>query len=243
MNDFRQIFPGIFTIGNLFCGFASILSSVRGENPEEAAWLIIFAGFFDFLDGIVARLSKADSAFGIQLDSLTDIVSFGVAPTVMLISYEMIQFGNYGWIIGFTFLMAGVFRLARYNISSENESKTVFVGLPIPMAAAALASFVIFSQNVWGEIRLDRELSIMVILFSALMVSTIQYETIPVTGFSAKKYKIKVLVLIAAGILIALKAGLVLFPLVALYVLSGLYKLVAALISKFADEKEKIDEV
>lgn len=248
MTSYRRIFPGIFTMGNLFCGFASILSSVKAENPTEAAWFIIFAAFFDFLDGIVARLSRGASRFGVELDSLADVVSFAAAPAVMLYSFKLIEFGDWGWIIGFTFLMAGTYRLARYNLTAPIETKGNFIGLPIPVAAVALASFVIFSEHLWGEIRLDRFLSIMVILFSALMVSTIEYETMPRFDFRIKKNRIKVLIMIAAGILLMIRTRLLMFPLVSLYILSGVFGLVKGLIDRtlkgdFDDDSSPDDRI
>ena len=243
MSAYRQIFPGIFTMGNLFCGFASILSCVKGEHPTEAAWLIILAAFFDFLDGIVARLSKGASRLGVELDSLADVVSFAVAPAVLLYSFKMIEFGSWGWIIGFVFIMAGTYRLARFNLTAKIESKSKFIGLPIPVAAVGLASFVIFSNYLWGEIRLDRLLSIMVILFSALMVSTIEFEIMPKFDFSVRMNRIKVLVIVGAALIIMVKPRLMMFPLVALYILSGVYKLVAVLVEKTllngSDDKKK----
>jgi CDP-diacylglycerol--serine O-phosphatidyltransferase len=233
-------------MGNMFCGFASILSSVKGENPTEAAWLIIFAAFFDFLDGIVARLSKGSSRFGVELDSLADVVSFAVAPAILLYSFKMIEFGNWGWILGFTFIMAGTYRLARFNLTAKIETKGNFIGLPIPVAAVALASFVIFSEHIWGEIRLDRFLSIMVILFSALMVSTIEYETMPKFDFRVRRNRIKVLVLIGTGLILMIRPRLAMFPLVTVYILSGVYKLVVGLVEKTlkngSDEDESIDD-
>lgn len=237
MNKYREIFPGIFTMGNLFCGFASILASVKGEKPAEAAWLIIIAAFFDFLDGLVARLSRSASRFGVELDSLADIVSFAVAPAVLLYSFKMINIGNLGWILGFTFIMASAYRLARYNLSARLETKSNFIGLPLPAAAVALASFVIFCQHLWGEIRLDRFLSIMIILFSALMVSTIEYEAIPRFDLSVRKDRTKILLLIVAGLALMIKTRLVMFPILAIYILSGLIKLVVGLLDKTVREE------
>jgi len=232
LNRYRQIFPGLFTMGNLFCGFASILVSVRGEHLTEAAWLIIFAAFFDFLDGLVARLSKGASKFGVELDSLADMVSFAVAPAVLLYSFKMISFGNWGWFLGFTFIMAGAYRLARFNLDVKLETKGNFLGLPIPVAAVAIASFVIFCDYLWGEIRLDRFLAIMIILFSALMVSTIEYETMPKFDFSVRKNRIKFIIMLGAGLLLMIQTRLVMFPMVALYILWGIFKLAAGLIAK-----------
>ena len=232
MTEYRQIFPGIFTMGNLFCGFASILTCVRGDNPTEAAWLIILAAFFDFLDGIVARLSKGASRFGVELDSLADVVSFAVAPAVLLYAFKLIEFGNWGWIVGFAYIMAGTYRLARYNLTAKIETKGNFIGLPVPVAAIGLASFVIFCNHLWGEIRLDKFLAIMLVTFSALMVSTIEYETMPKFDFRIRRNRIKVLVLLGAGLIILVRTRLAMFPLVALYVFMGIAKLVVGLVGK-----------
>ena len=231
MNGYRGIIPGIFTMGNLFCGFASILTSIKGERPIEAAWMIIFAAFFDFLDGLVARLSKSSSRFGVELDSLADIVSFGVAPAVLLYSFKMIEFGSWGWILGFVFITAGAFRLARFNLTAKLESKGNFIGLPIPVAAVSVASFVIFCETIWGELRMDRFLSFMVILFSVLMVSTIEYESMPRFDLSSKKNRIKILILLGAGLATMIRTKVVLFPLMALYVISGIFRLLLGLVN------------
>jgi CDP-diacylglycerol--serine O-phosphatidyltransferase len=231
MTKYRGIIPGVFTMGNLFCGFASIIASVKGEKPTEAAWMIIFAAFFDFLDGLVARLSKSSSRFGVELDSLVDIVSFGVAPAVLVYSFKMIEFGNWGWVLGFIYLMAGTFRLARFNLTAKLETKGNFIGLPIPAPALALASFVIFCETLWGEIRLDKFLTIMVVLFSALMVSTIEYETMPSSDLSIKKNRTKMLILVAVGVALMVRTRIFLFPLLALYIFSGILKLFIGLIN------------
>jgi len=232
MRSYRQIIPGVFTMGNLFCGYASIMTSMQQSSLQEAAWLIIFAAFFDFLDGIVARLSKGASRLGVELDSLADIVSFAVAPAVLLHSFKMIEFGNWGWILGFTFIMAGAYRLARFNLDVKLEEKGHFLGLPVPVAAVALASFVIFSDYIWGEIRLDRFLSIMILAFSALMVSSISYETLPKFNLRDSKSRIKIIIVFICAILLMIKTRLVMFPLVALYILWGVVKLMMELVDK-----------
>jgi CDP-diacylglycerol---serine O-phosphatidyltransferase len=231
MTKYRGIIPGAFTMGNLFCGFASVITSVKGEKPTEAAWLIIFAAFFDFLDGLVARLSGSSSRFGVELDSLSDVVSFGMAPAVLLYSFKMIEFGSWGWLPGFVFISAAAFRLARFNLTAKLESKSNFIGMPVPAAAVALASFVIFCEAVWGEIRLDRFLLIMVVMFSALMVSTIEYETMPGFDLSNKRNRIKMLMLVAVGVALVIRTRLVLFPLMALYTISGIAKFAAMLVN------------
>lgn len=229
MNGYRGVIPGVFTLGNLFCGFASILTSIRGNNPTEAAWMIVFAAFFDFLDGLIARLSKSASRFGVELDSLCDIVSFGVAPAAMLYSFKMVELGNWGWILGFVFIAAGAFRLARYNLTARIESKSSFIGLPLPAAALGLASFVIFCDHLWGSIKLDRILYMMVIAYSALMVSTIEFESMPSFDISVRRNRIKIMLLVGISLMLLIKTKLLLFPLLVLYAISGPIRLVVGL--------------
>ena len=112
----------------------------------------------------------------------------------------MIEFGSWGWLPGFVFISAAAFRLARFNITAKLETKSNFIGIPVPAAAVTLASFVIFCEAIWGEIRLDRFLLIMVVMFSALMVSTIEYETMPGFDLSNKRNRIKMLMLGVVGL-------------------------------------------
>ena len=116
MRDYRGIVPGTFTMGNVVCGFLSILSSFEG-NIIGACWFVILAGFLDALDGKVARLSGTTSQFGVELDSLADFLSFGVAPAVLMHSAKLTNLGKWGWIISIVYLMAASYRLARYNLS------------------------------------------------------------------------------------------------------------------------------
>ncbi len=231
MNGYRGVIPGVFTLGNLFCGFASILTSIRGAHPTEAAWMIVFAAFFDFLDGLVARLAKSASRFGVEFDSLCDIVSFGVAPAAMLYSFKMVELGNWGWVLGFVFITAGTFRLARFNLTAKLETKSNFIGLPLPAASLGLASFVIFCDNLWGSIRLDSILYVMVIAYSALMVSTIEYESMPSFDIAVSRNRIKILSLVAISLLLLIKTKLMLFPVLVLYALSGPVRLIVGLIN------------
>jgi CDP-diacylglycerol--serine O-phosphatidyltransferase len=239
VRDFKGILPGMFTVGNLACGFGSIITSrlagtsiygVSTPSLFEAVWLIILAAFFDFLDGLVARFSKSYSRFGVELDSLADIVSFGVAPAVLLVSFSLISRGHWAWILGFVFLMAGTFRLARFNLSATLEKKANFVGLPLPSAAIVIVSYILFSYEIWGEIRLHKFFVIVILATAALMVSTIEFEAMPRFDFSKTANRIKVMVLLAAAVGIMINASLVIFPLVMLYILLGVGKLLGALI-------------
>jgi CDP-diacylglycerol--serine O-phosphatidyltransferase len=157
MKNIKGILPGIFTMGNLACGFGAIIISGGARNLtmaqknlviSEAAWLIILAAFFDVLDGLVARFSKASSRFGVEIDSLADVISFGVAPAALIINFSLISKGNWAWILAFVYLMAASFRLARFNMTANIEEKTNFLGMPVPVAAMTIVSFVLFAKEI-----------------------------------------------------------------------------------------------
>jgi CDP-diacylglycerol--serine O-phosphatidyltransferase len=222
MPNYRPIFPNIFTTGNLFCGFLAIISVSEGD-PTQAAWFIILAGFLDALDGKVARFSGATSAFGKELDSLADIVSFGVAPAFLVYSFQLNALGKWGWIIGFVYLSAAGFRLARYNLLAQTEEKKNFMGLPVPPAGITLATYVIFCYHLWGRIEYGEYLISMTILFSALMVSQVEYDTIP-DHFNSRQNRIKLLYLICLAVAALVRPRLLMFPVFLAYVVIGLIK-------------------
>jgi CDP-diacylglycerol--serine O-phosphatidyltransferase len=235
LNGIRGILPGMFTMGNLACGFGAVVIAgsskyitgpERGHNLTEAAWLIILAGFLDFLDGMVARFSRSSSRLGVEMDSLADIVSFGVAPAVVIIGFSLISKGNWAWILAFVYLMAGSFRLARFSLSATLEEKTNFVGLPIPSAAIAIVSYILFCTEVWGGIRFEKFFIILIIASAALMVSTIEYETMPKFDISRTKDRIKILFLLLVAVGMMINASLVMFPLAMGYILFGLSRMI-----------------
>jgi CDP-diacylglycerol--serine O-phosphatidyltransferase len=228
MPNYRPIFPNIFTTGNLFCGFLAIISVSEGD-PTQAAWFIILAGFLDALDGKVARFSGATSAFGKELDSLADIISFGVAPAFLVYSFKLNALGKWGWIIGMVYLSAAAFRLARYNLLAQTEEKKNFMGLPVPPAGLTLATYVIFCYHLWGRIEYGEYLISMTILFSALMVSQVEYDTIP-DHFNSRQNRIKLLYLICLAVAALVKPRLLMFPVFLSYVVIGLIKEAARII-------------
>ena len=160
------LLPNLMTAGNLFCGFAATLKIVQGaliqwSSPDEAAtlfhaavWFILGACIFDVLDGRLARLGGQDSAFGREFDSLADIVSFGVAPALMVYRIVLIDFPRLGWLVAFVYLVCGALRLARYNcVSAAGEAGDgkAFTGFPIPAAAGLIASITLFMLWWLGE--------------------------------------------------------------------------------------------
>ncbi|PJA28130.1 MAG: CDP-diacylglycerol--serine O-phosphatidyltransferase [candidate division Zixibacteria bacterium CG_4_9_14_3_um_filter_46_8] len=224
MRDLKGIFPGIFTMGNMFCGFLAIISCVRGADPTEPAWLIIMAVFLDILDGRVARLSKSASRFGVELDSLADLLSFAVAPAVMLYSYGYVDFGRWGWIMGFIFIMAAAFRLARFNLQATIEKKKNFIGLPVPAAAVTIASYIIFADNLWAEVRFEKLAVTMVAGFALLMVSSIEYESNPNFSMRNAKGVFRLAFSIVSIAAIILRPRYSLFLVSMAYVLSGIIR-------------------
>src|SRR5688500_11117724 len=142
------ILPNLLTTGNLFFGFFAIMKALQGEF-FWAGSAIIIAAVFDMLDGRVARLTKGTSEFGVQYDSLCDLVSFGAAPAIMMFQYGLNAFGRFGWVLCFLFMACGALRLARFNVqSSIGKASGDFTGLPIPMAAAVVATYVAFMTDL-----------------------------------------------------------------------------------------------
>jgi len=209
MNRFRitpSVIPNLFTAMNMFSGFFSIISASQG-NFVYAAWLIIIAAIFDTLDGFMARLTKSSSELGVELDSLSDVVSFGAAPSFLLYSTYFYQFETFGIIISSLPLIAGGFRLARFNVQLVGFNKSYFTGLPIPSSALTIVCFILsFYDNGFGET--EKQFIIpMVLLLSFLMVSNVKYDTIPKFSISAIKKKplIYIAYLIALVVLIIYK--------------------------------------
>lgn len=227
--SYRGIFPGIFTMGNVVCGFIALLSMVEGK-VTAACWLVILAAFLDSLDGKVARLSKTTSQFGVELDSLADFLSFGVAPGLIAYMIKLESLGTPGKLIAIVYIMAAAFRLARFNLMAETEEKKDFVGLPVPAAALTLVSFILFSYSLWGGLEYDELLVAMIVLFAFLMVSQIQYDSLPdKTHSSADRVKmgIALLLFLVVAVVFIIRPSwmrLLLFPLFSLYILFGMVR-------------------
>ncbi|MFN7685697.1 MAG: CDP-diacylglycerol--serine O-phosphatidyltransferase [Oligoflexia bacterium] len=169
--------PNMVTSANLFCGFYSILSSARGDFTS-AAWAIFVAAIFDSLDGRIARMAKATSAFGVEYDSLSDLTSFGLAPGVLLYQFALAPLGRVGIAISFLFALCSALRLARFNVSTSTVSKNFFQGLPTPAAANLVGTFIIFQAQM-GMSELDRMrwLLAMAVGVSILMVSSVAFPS------------------------------------------------------------------
>ena len=222
VGNLKGVVPSTFTMGNAVCGFLAILSAFEGEITT-ACWLIVLSGFLDMLDGKVARLSGTSSEFGVQLDSLADFLSFGVAPAVIMYVVKLSSMGKWGWIISVVYIMAASYRLARFNLLAQTDEKKEFLGLPTPGAAMLLVSYVIFSYYIWDGIEYSQYLVSMVILVAALMVSQIEYDAMP-DNFNNRRNRIKLLFIIIAAVAALAKPRLLIFPIFAVYIIIGLVR-------------------
>jgi len=215
--------PSLLTGLNLFFGFWAIVQAIEGHFLT-ACWFIVIASICDGLDGKLARLMNKSSEMGVELDSLADTVSFGVAPGVLLYLTSFHKLAFMGIFLASLPLLFGVIRLARFNLSATiGEKKAFYVGLPIPIQANAIATFIIFNYAFWGDLQLEPLLIPLTIALAILMVSHIPYEGMP--RFSIKetlKSPLRVIFILLAISLIALKPPLAFFPLISLYILRGL---------------------
>jgi len=179
------ILPNLFTSANFFCGILSILLSIKGDF-YHASWAIMSAMLFDFLDGQVARLSKATSKFGLEYDSLSDVVSFGIAPMVMIYMLSLQDLRRIGVAIAFIYSVSCALRLARFNVNAQSTVKKDFTGLPTPAASGLIAAIIILSSE-YPLIELKIMLPIIMLFLAFLMVSNIKYPAL--SSFNLKKGK------------------------------------------------------
>lgn len=217
----RSTIPGVFTILNFFFGFLAILMAAQ-HHFVEAAWLILGAALFDGLDGELARLLGTESRFGIEFDSMADLVSFCTAPAVLIyFAYVQDLHPILAASISLVPLIGGGFRLSRYNIQTLESPLSYFVGLSCPAQALTVASFILFNLDLYGSPGDSRVALPLVFILSFLMVSRIRYPKIPASGKErrGRAGTIALLVVLAA---VVLWKNAVLFPLMVLYVSWGL---------------------
>jgi CDP-diacylglycerol---serine O-phosphatidyltransferase len=229
------LLPNIITLSSIFCGFDSIRLSASATSEDDyyrASLLLIFALLFDMLDGRVARLTKTQSAFGLQIDSLADVISFGVAPALLVFKWSLYQRPTLGLVVSFLFAGAGAVRLARFNVLSMGEggkpSKPgkYIVGLPVPGAAGILISLVVANHAVGGELMGPRYLWVMLALtvfLSFLMVSTVKFRSFKDLKLNALSVAV-VFFAVGSSAVVSLqtKPAFVLVWLLAFYVVLGL---------------------
>jgi CDP-diacylglycerol--serine O-phosphatidyltransferase len=215
------LLPNLITAGSLFAGFYVIILSADG-NFERAAWFILVSGILDGLDGKVARLTGTTSKFGVELDSLADLVAFGVAPGVLLYTWALRDFGKLGWLAAFLFVICGALRLARFNIQVNTVESKRFVGLPIPAAAAIVATCVLLFYEMGGSGTI-RQVSIMILIYilAFLMVSNISYYSFKDSELFKRQPFVFLVLGIVLLIVIVAQPEIMLFTLGCIYMISG----------------------
>lgn len=190
------VLPSLFTLGNMFCGYACVVYAMRGEYETAAPFIGLAIGL-DMLDGRIARLTGTASAFGLEFDSLADVISFGIAPAILSFAWGLSPLGRLGWAAGFIFVTAAAMRLARFNIqSATGGDKRYFVGMPTPAAAAIPAATVYAYPTGLYDYREALPALAMVLVPALLMVSTIRFRSFKNVDLQSRR-PYQVLLLIA----------------------------------------------
>ena len=235
------LLPSLFTVANLFCGYASVIHSTR-DDFETAALFIGVAMLLDTLDGFFARLTNSSTAFGVQLDSLADVVSFGLAPAILAFSWGLWPLRRFGWAAGFIYVAAAAMRLARFNIQTAAATdKRYFVGMPSPPAAAVIASTVFLYPAGLADPRAALPALAMVLVPALLMVSTVRFRSIKAIDMGWRRSYLG-LFLAAVGIaLVATQPRVALVVLAYLYVLSAFIGLAYTRLKRRQDDHHAHD--
>jgi len=225
--DFKKgvyLLPNILTSMSLFCGFYAIVATMQ-QNYVVAAWVIILAGVFDGLDGRVARMTGSTSTFGMELDSLCDMVAFGVAPGLLAYLWALTPYGRYGWLAAFLYVAATALRLARFNSQTVASPSHDFTGLPCPAAAGMIATAVMFSSHVFKTTDTVQHITLLLLVYllSYLMVSTHRYLSFKHMDIAKEKRFQLIVGLILLLILLASEPPITLFGASLLYIFSGLF--------------------
>lgn len=215
------LLPNLFTTAGLFAGFYAIVAAIR-DDFESAAIAIFIAMIMDGLDGRIARVTNTQSDFGAEYDSLADMVSFGLAPALVIFLWALLDMGKFGWMVAFIYAACGALRLARFNTQIGIEDKRYFQGLPSPAAAACLAGWVWAGTSNGIDPSLMTAIA-MPLTFACgiLMVSTVRYHSFKDLDLHGKVPFVVMLVLVLVFALIASDPPLVLFGGFMLYLLSG----------------------
>ncbi|MFK8013730.1 MAG: CDP-diacylglycerol--serine O-phosphatidyltransferase [Marinicellaceae bacterium] len=238
------LLPNLFTTGALFAGYYSIIAGINGKF-EIAAISIFIAALLDALDGRVARLTNTESAFGEQYDSLSDLISFGLAPSLLMYNWSLRSFveihpimGKIGWLVAFIYAVSGALRLARFNVQIGSIDKAYFQGLPSPAAAALIGAFVWVAVDHGFDGETLRFVALGVTLISGLlMVSRVRYYSFKTLPFKETVPFVWILLLVMIFVLLALAPAKVLLIVFTLYAISGLLMTIVTINKKRSQKK------
>jgi len=215
------LLPNLVTTGGLFAGFYGIVATMNGDY-HLAAWFILISVFFDAMDGKVARMTGTTSRFGVEYDSLVDLVSFGVAPGLLMYSWALQSFGKFGWLAAFLYVVCGALRLARFNVQVDTVESRRFVGLPIPAAAGMVASCVLLFYHLGGEGTI-KKVSVLLLIYvlAYLMVSNHSFNSFKDPELLKRQpFSFLVLAIIFIIVIVA-QPEIMLFTIASIYTLSG----------------------
>jgi CDP-diacylglycerol--serine O-phosphatidyltransferase len=236
------ILPSLFTLGNIAAGVYSIINAINGRFPDAAAAIMVSL-VFDILDGRIARMTKSVSKFGVELDSLADLTSFGIAPAILMYQFILNHYHNLGGVIAFCYIIAAAIRLARFNVKvDEGAPSDYFLGLPVPGAAGILAAFVL-SYNMFAQDIKARAIPVIVntmpimsnfiwagmLILSYLMVSNIHYTSFKKMKLGKAKPMRYLIFLTVLGMLLWLYPENMILIVFGMYILSGLFDVFARL--------------
>lgn len=220
-----RFIPSLFTVLNLFCGFMSLVNA-EADNIYIACLYIIYAALFDMIDGIAARFTRTSSRFGVELDSLADVISFGAAPSFILYKAFFFEHGAAGTALATLIMIFAALRLARFNANLTGFDKTFFSGVPVPIPALTVSSFFMFYYN---KIFSPEFSSILVyslsIFLPLLMVSRFRYDTVPRFSLKAvKKQPVKFTMIFIILVMLIATRGEGLFAFCLFYISSGIFR-------------------
>lgn len=246
----RKFIPSLFTVLNAFCGFMSILNSAKGDFTD-ACLFIIYASLFDAIDGLAARLTKSSSQFGVELDSLSDVISFGVAPSFLLYYIQLHELGDFGIVLASLMMVFAALRLARFNVQLVGFDKDKFNGLPAPMTSLTLCSYVLFYHNkILSEEVSSTVLLVLAVGLPLMMVSRIKYDSLPKPSmYAIRKNPLIFIILFIAIVLTIITNGEGSFSFCLFYIFSGIIRSLKNLIfkrsktsGKYSDENLRLKE-
>ena len=215
------ILPNLFTATSLFCGFFSLLRTLQ-EDFYAAAIFILISGLLDGMDGRVARYTNTTSRFGVEFDSLADVIAFGVAPGMLVFAWALEPFGRLGWLAAFLYVVCGALRLGRYNIQVNTVESRYFSGLPIPAAAGLIATGILVFYKL-GDTGVSKHLTVLIATYilAFLMVSTVKYYGFKdIELFRRKPFRWLVIAILLI-IVVAYEPEYTLFGLFLIYAISG----------------------
>lgn len=215
------LLPNLMTTAALFAGFYAVIAGIQGQF-EQGAIAIFIAMVLDGLDGRIARMTNSCSAFGAEYDSLADMISFGLAPAILVFQWALMDFGKLGWLIAFIYTVAAALRLARFNTQVGIADKRYFQGLPSPAAAALLAGLVWVVESNQLELTITPVVALILTLFAGvMMVSNTRFSSFKELNLKDKVPFVTLLVVVLVFVVITIKPAMILFLLFLGYAISG----------------------